>query len=62
MKLDGITINVGVALSEDTVQRCVALLNMYLTDNPNLTIEVCEAKDPDILHRYIYFVPKEENT
>lgn len=59
MKLNEITINIGVAIPEETVQRCVQILNMYLTDNPNLTVEVWEENLPDHTNRYMQIIPKE---
>ena len=61
MKLDGITINIGVAIPEETVHRCVQILNMHLTDNPNLTIKVYDDNYHDHLERYIQFEPKEND-
>lgn len=34
-ELGGITISVGVNISEETVQRCCQILQMYLQDNPD---------------------------
>lgn len=62
MKLDGITINVGVAIPEETVRRCVQILNMYLTDNPNLTIKVYDDEYHGHLDRLIQFEPKENES
>ena len=59
MKLNEITINIGVGIPEDTVQRCVQILNMYFTDNPNLTVEIFEDKYPDHTNRYMEIIPKE---
>lgn len=33
--LGGITINVGVHISYETVQRCCEILRMFLMDNPD---------------------------
>lgn len=62
MKLNEITINIGVAIPEETVQRCVQILNMYLTDNPNLTVEVYEDMYADHTNRFMHFIPKENKT
>ena len=59
MKLNEITINIGVAIPEETVQRCVQILNMYLTDNPNLIVDVWEEKYADHTNRYMQLIPKE---
>lgn len=44
-KLSDLQFNVGISISEETVQRCCQLLSIYLTDNPNKTIEVNEWND-----------------
>lgn len=59
MKLNEITINIGVAIPEETVMRCVQILNMYLTDNPNLTVNIYEDKFADQTKRFIQIEPKE---
>lgn len=59
MKLNEITINIGVAIPEETVMRCVQILNMYLTDNPNLTVKIYEDKYADHTNRCMQFEPKE---
>ena len=40
-ELGGITISVGVNISEETVQRCCQILQMYLQDNPDKVVR-CE--------------------
>ena len=60
MKLNEITINIGVTIPEDTVQRCIQILNMFLTDNPNLTIKIYEENGPDRIYRYMQIEPKEK--
>lgn len=42
-----ITFNVGISVSEDTVRRCCLLLEMYLTDHPELELVVSEGKTTD---------------
>lgn len=59
MKLNEITINIGVAIPEETVMRCVQILNMYLTDNPNLNVKIYEDKYSDHTNRFMQFEPKE---
>lgn len=59
MKLNEITINIGVAIPEETVQRCVQILNMYISDNPHLTVKIYEDKYPDHTNRWMQFEPKE---
>lgn len=39
-KFEGIRIEMGVTISEETVQRCLNLLRMWLEDNPDKTILV----------------------
>lgn len=43
-KMNDITFNVGMSVSEDTVSRCCCLLEMYLTDHPELVLIVNERK------------------
>ena len=45
--LDGITINVGISISDDTVNRCRDILSMYLTDHPELVPGVFETINND---------------
>ena len=37
-KMTDITFNVGMSVSEDTMKRCCLLLEMYLTDHPELEL------------------------
>lgn len=60
MKLNEITINIGVAIPEETVMRCVQILNMYLTDNPNLTVKIYEDVCSDHTNRFMQFESKEK--
>jgi hypothetical protein len=41
-KLNELTINIGVTIPEDTMVRCVEILSMWLTDNPDKTLTVTE--------------------
>lgn len=41
-KLNDLQINVGISISDETVERCCQLLSIYLTDNPNKKVEVSE--------------------
>lgn len=50
-KLNDITFNIGVSIPDDTFDRCCAILSMWLTDNPDKTLEVVEWKDTDGLRR-----------
>lgn len=45
-ELGGITINVGVNISEETVQRCCQTLQMYLTDNPDKIVTSQQGEYP----------------
>ena len=47
-ELGGITINVGINISEETVQRCCQILQMYLADNPNKTIMSIQGEYPAV--------------
>lgn len=58
--LNGITINVGISISDDTVNRCQDILSMYLTDHPELEPEVFETVNNDGTKcRSLYFNKKE---
>lgn len=59
--LDGITINVGISISDDTVNRCRDILSMYLTDHPELVPEVFETinNDDGTKYRTLYLNKKE---
>lgn len=46
-KMNDITFNVGMSVSEDTVNRCCLLLQMYLTDHPELELITSESKTLD---------------
>ena len=50
-KLNEITINIGVAITDDTLHRCCNLLSMWLNDNPDKTLEVFEWHDADGIQR-----------
>lgn len=47
-KLGGITINVGVNISEETVQRCCQILQMYLADNPDKIVSSMQGEYPAV--------------
>ena len=40
-ELGGITINVGINISDETVRRCCQILQMFLADNPD-KIVLCQ--------------------
>jgi hypothetical protein len=46
-KLNDITFNVGMSVSEDTMKRCCLLLEMFLTDHPELELISNERKTSD---------------
>lgn len=60
-KLSDLQINVGISISDETVQRCCQLLSIYLTDNPNKTVDVSEYHDIDKVYRNVYMVTKVED-
>ena len=39
--LSDITFNVGISISEETVQRCCQLLSIYLKDHPDKEVVTC---------------------
>ena len=45
-ELGGITINVGINISEETVQRCCQILLMYLADNPDKIVRSMQGEYP----------------
>lgn len=45
-ELGGITINVGINISEETVQRCCQILQMYLADNPDKVVMSARGECP----------------
>ncbi len=47
-ELGGITINVGVSISEETVQRCCQILQMYLSDNPDKIVTSQQGEYPAV--------------
>ena len=60
-KVQGLSIDIGVTIPEDTVQRCVAILNMYLTDNPDMEVEVHEDRfDVEHPRRFLVLCRKEK--
>lgn len=44
-ELNGITINIGVTVSEETVRRCCEILGIYFKDNPNKGLKLYRSKD-----------------
>lgn len=61
-KFEGINIEMGVTISEQTVNRCLNLLTMYLEDNPDLTIVVERVRDykTNEVQSYVYLTHVEE--
>lgn len=59
-KISDISINVGITIDQETVGRCCNLLSIYMTDNPNKTIEVSEYHDMDCVRRNVYITDKPE--
>ena len=47
-EVDGITINVGINISEQTVQRCCQILQMYLADNPDKIVSSIQGEYPAV--------------
>lgn len=45
-ELGGITINVGINISEETVTRCCQILQMYLADNPDKIVTSSQGEYP----------------
>lgn len=40
--LGDLSINLSLTPSDETIKRCLQILDMYLTDNPNMTLEIDE--------------------
>lgn len=47
-ELGGITINVGVNISDETVRRCCQILQMYLEDNPDKIVTSTQGEYPAV--------------
>lgn len=47
-ELGEITINVGINISEETVQRCCQILQMYLADNPDKIVTSMQGEYPAV--------------
>ena len=45
-ELGGITINVGINISEETVNRCCQILQMFLADNPDKIVTSQQGEYP----------------
>ena len=45
-ELGGITINVGINISEETVRRCCQILQMYMADNPDKMVTSQQGEYP----------------
>ena len=61
-KFEGINIEMGVTISEQTVNRCLSLLTMYLEDHPDMTIVVDKASDyrTKEVNTYVYLAYAKE--
>lgn len=47
-ELGGITINVGINISDETVGRCCQILQMYLADNPDKIVSSVQGEYPAV--------------
>lgn len=45
--LGDLSINAKITVSEDTAYRCIQLLNIYLADNPRMTVDQFNSCDLD---------------
>lgn len=57
-KISDISINVGITIDQETVNRCCNLLSIYMTDNPKKTIEISEYHDIDCVRRNVFIADK----
>ena len=46
-RISDLTVNVGISISFETVQRCLDLLSIYLADNPDREVYTYEWHDYD---------------
>lgn len=45
--LGDLSINAKITVSEETAVRCIQLLNIYLADNPHISVRVNDMFDQD---------------
>lgn len=55
-----IKINVEMNVTKETVDRCLYILSMYLTDNPQVDLEVHQFEKADGIDRSICIVERDE--
>lgn len=55
-----ITVPVGVEIPQETADRCLRILEMWLNDNPLMNIEYHEIKGNDGIYRRLQFVRSRE--
>ena len=56
--LGDIKIEIGVTIPIETVDRCCQILSMYLTDNPDKTLEVGEWNMEGKIEREVFLVDR----
>lgn len=60
-KVGDLTVDVNVSISDETVNRCINLLSMYLTDNPYLDLKVYDDfHEKDRINRTVSLVSRNE--
>lgn len=59
-ELSGITVNIGVTVSEETVRRCCEILSIYFQDNLNKGLELSRSSD-SYGNKYAYVCITEVN-
>lgn len=59
-KLSDITVNIGVSITQETAERCLDLLSIYLTDHPELYVQTMTVDRGDRCIRRIVFNTLEE--
>lgn len=57
--IGGISIDVGVQISEETINRCITILNWWLKDNPDKTLKVMKMHDLGEIERQLYITTEE---
>lgn len=59
-KVGDLMIDVNVSISDETVRRCINLLSIYLTDNPQYDLKVFEFHEKDGINRNVSLVNRNE--
>lgn len=55
-----ITVQVGLEITQETAERCLRILEMWMTDNPCMSIQCDEIATADGIQRRLLFVKTRE--